>query len=64
MAVCLPFLGYIAVRFAEEFDRAAGAAKAILFFVTRGYFAKRLLVERGMIRNQIIALNKELPPPE
>jgi 1-acyl-sn-glycerol-3-phosphate acyltransferase len=58
--ICLPFLGYVAIRFAEEFDRALGAAKAILFFVTRGYFAKRLLAERRAIRNEILALNEGL----
>jgi 1-acyl-sn-glycerol-3-phosphate acyltransferase len=57
---CLPLLGYVAVRFAEEFDRAAGAAKAILFFVTREYFAKRLLAERRAIRDEILALNEGL----
>jgi 1-acyl-sn-glycerol-3-phosphate acyltransferase len=60
VTISLPFLGYLAVRFVEEFDRAAGAAKAMLFFVTRGYFAKRLLAERRAIRNEILALNKGL----
>jgi 1-acyl-sn-glycerol-3-phosphate acyltransferase len=58
--LCLPLLGYVAVRFAEEFDRAAGAAKAILFFVTREYFAKRLLAEQQAIREEILALHKGL----
>lgn len=56
---CLPLLGYVAMRFMEEFDRASGAAKAILFFVTRRYFAKRLLAERRVIREEILALNEE-----
>jgi glycerol-3-phosphate O-acyltransferase / dihydroxyacetone phosphate acyltransferase len=58
--LCLPLLGYIAMRFAEEFDRASGAAKAMLFFVTRRYFAKRLLAERRAIRDEILALNEGL----
>ena len=58
--LCLPLLGYVAMRFAEEFDRASGAAKAMLFFVTRRYFAKRLLAERRAIRNEILALNEGL----
>lgn len=58
--ICLPFLGYLAIRFAEEFDHAWGAAKALLFFVTRGYFAKRLLAERRAIRNELLALNDGL----
>ncbi len=58
--LCLPVLGYVAMRFAEEFDRATGAAKAILFFVTRGYFAKRLWVERRAIRDEILALHEDL----
>ncbi|HEX4946059.1 MAG TPA: lysophospholipid acyltransferase family protein [Blastocatellia bacterium] len=56
---CLPLLGYLAMRFAEEFDRASGAAKAMLFFVTRGYFAKRLLAERRAIQGEILALNED-----
>ncbi len=62
--LCLPVLGYVAMRFAEEFDRATGAAKAILFFVTRGYFAKRLWAERRAIRNEILALHEDLVKSE
>lgn len=54
----LPVVGYLTVRFAEELDRSWGATKAILFFITRGYFAKRLLAERRAIRNEILALNE------
>lgn len=56
--LCLPLLGFIAMRFAEDFDAALGAAKAILFFFTRNYFAKRLLAERKAIRAEILQLEE------
>jgi glycerol-3-phosphate O-acyltransferase / dihydroxyacetone phosphate acyltransferase len=58
--LCLPLLGYLAVLFAEHFDETFGATKAILFFITRSYFAKRLLAERKAIREEILALHEEL----
>lgn len=60
VALCLPLLGFIAMRFAEEFEHTAGAVKAMLFFLTRGYFAKRLLAERNAIRKEILTLNQEM----
>ncbi|MBS1808062.1 MAG: 1-acyl-sn-glycerol-3-phosphate acyltransferase [Acidobacteria bacterium] len=58
--ICLPLTGFVAVRFAEDFDRTLGATKALLVFITRGYFAKRLLAERKAIRSEILALNDGL----
>lgn len=56
--VCLPLLGFVAVRFAEDFDETLGATKAIVVFIRRGYYAKRLLAERKAIRSEILALNE------
>jgi len=54
-----PLAGWAAVRFFEEFDQFVGGAKALLFFITRRWFFKRLLVERRAIRDEIIALGNE-----
>ena len=56
--ICLPLLGYVAMRFFEELEKTLGAARALLFFFTRGYFAKRLLAERRAIRDEILALGE------
>lgn len=56
--ICLPLLGFIAIRFAEDFDQTLGTIKALLVFVRRGYFAKRLLAQRQAIRNEILELNE------
>lgn len=57
--VLLPFCGYLAVRFFEELDRFLGSVRALLFFITRKRFFKRLLVERRKIREEIFALAEE-----
>jgi len=54
-----PLAGYAAVRFFEEFDQFVGGAKALLFFITRRWFFKRLLVERRAIHDEIVALGDE-----
>lgn len=54
-----PLAGYAAVRFFEEFDQFVGGAKALLFFITRRWFFKRLLVERRAIHDEIVALGNE-----
>ena len=56
--ICLPLLGYVAMRFFEELEKTLGAARALLFFFTRGYFVKRLLAERRAIRDEILALGE------
>ena len=56
--VVLPILGFVAVRFQEEFDTAMGVLKAMLFFVRRHYFLQRLIVERRQIRAEIMALGE------
>jgi glycerol-3-phosphate O-acyltransferase / dihydroxyacetone phosphate acyltransferase len=57
--VIAPLSGYIAVRFAEEFDRFMAGALSVGFFITRKGFFKRLLAERRMIREEIQKLGKE-----
>jgi glycerol-3-phosphate O-acyltransferase / dihydroxyacetone phosphate acyltransferase len=57
--ICAPLAGYVAVRFAEELDRAAGCARALVFFVTRRWFFRRLLAERKLIREEILSLARE-----
>jgi glycerol-3-phosphate O-acyltransferase / dihydroxyacetone phosphate acyltransferase len=57
--VFAPLAGFAAVRFFEEFDEFVGSAKALLFFFTRRWFFKRLMVERRAIRDEIIALGDE-----
>jgi 1-acyl-sn-glycerol-3-phosphate acyltransferase len=57
--VITPLCGYFAVLFFEELDRFLGSVRALLFFITRKQFFKRLLVERRMIREEIFALAEE-----
>jgi 1-acyl-sn-glycerol-3-phosphate acyltransferase len=57
--ILTPLAGYAAVRFFEEFDQFVGGAKALLFFITRRFFFKRLLVERRAIHDEIVALGDE-----
>jgi hypothetical protein len=57
--ILTPLAGYAAVRFFEEFDRFIGGARALLFFITRRWFFKRLLIERRVIREEIVALGEE-----
>jgi 1-acyl-sn-glycerol-3-phosphate acyltransferase len=57
--VFTPLAGYAAVRFFEEFDQFVGGTKALLFFITRRWFFKRLLVERRAIHDEIVALGDE-----
>lgn len=57
--VFTPLAGYAAVRFFEEFDQFVGGNKALLFFITRRGFFKRLMVERRAIHNEIVALGDE-----
>jgi hypothetical protein len=54
-----PVLGYVTLRFSEEFDRFVAGARAALFFVTRRGFFRQLLTERKAIRREILALGDE-----
>jgi glycerol-3-phosphate O-acyltransferase/dihydroxyacetone phosphate acyltransferase len=56
----LPAMGYIAMLFFEELDRFVGAARALLYFITRRRFFVRLLAERRAIHDEILALGSEV----
>ena len=55
----VPVSGFVAIRFAEEWENFIGGAKAIIYFIKRRWFFKRLLVERRVIREEIEALGNE-----
>ncbi len=57
--VLIPLSGYATVRFFEELDRFVAGARALLFFVTRRWFFKKLLVERRAIHDEILTLGNE-----
>ena len=55
----LPFTGYAAMRFLEEWDAFLGGLRAFAFFLTRRRFFVRLLAERRAIKAEILALGEE-----
>jgi hypothetical protein len=55
----IPLLGYLAVRFFEEFDKSIGGLRALAFFLMRRRFFVRLLAERKAIHREIMALGEE-----
>ena len=55
----MPLLGYLAVRFFEEFDKSIGGLRALAFFLMRRRFFIRLLAERKAIHKEILALGEE-----
>jgi len=55
----MPLLGYLAVRFFEEFDKSIGGLRALTFFLMRRRFFVRLLAERKAIHREILALGEE-----
>lgn len=57
--IFVPLAGYAAVRFFEELDRFVAGARSLVFFITRRWFFKKLLVERRAIHNEIISLGSE-----
>ena len=59
-----PFCGYVAIVFFEELDRSVAGVRVLMFFLVRRRFFVRLLAERKAIRNEIIALGKEIPVSE
>jgi len=52
----VPLCGYVAIRFAEEFDRFWGGFQALMLLVMRRRSFVRLLAERAAIRREILAL--------
>jgi hypothetical protein len=59
--VVVPVCGYIAIVFFEELDKSIAGLRVLTFFLVRRRFFVRLLAERNAIRNEIIALGKEIP---
>ena len=59
--VIVPFCGYIAIVFFEELDESIAGLRVLMFFLVRRRFFVRLMAERNAIRNEIIALGKEIP---
>lgn len=59
LTVSLPFTGYIAMRFLEEWDASIGGLRALTFFLMRRRFFVRLLAERRAIKAEILALGDE-----
>jgi hypothetical protein len=59
--VVVPVCGYIAIVFFEELDKSIAGLRVLAFFLVRRRFFVRLLAERNAIRNEIIALGKEIP---
>ncbi|MFN2498459.1 MAG: lysophospholipid acyltransferase family protein [Pyrinomonadaceae bacterium] len=55
----MPLLGYLAVRFFEEFEKSVGGLRALAFFLMRRRFFIRLLAERKAIHKEILALGEE-----
>jgi 1-acyl-sn-glycerol-3-phosphate acyltransferase len=54
-----PAAGYAAVRLSEALDQFAGQTRALLFFIMRRRFFYRLVIERRLIRDEILALGDE-----
>ncbi|HEX6648610.1 MAG TPA: hypothetical protein VF075_03700, partial [Pyrinomonadaceae bacterium] len=59
--VVIPFCGYLAIVFFEELDKSVAGVRVLTFFLIRRRFFVRLLAERKAIREEIIALGKEIP---
>ena len=57
----IPFCGYVAIVFFEELDKSIAGLRVLTFFLVRRRFFVRLLAERNAIRNEIVALGKEVP---
>jgi len=57
----IPISGYVAIVFFEELDKSIAGVRVLTYFLVRRRFFVRLLAERNAIRNEIIALGKEIP---
>ena len=57
----VPVCGYLAIVFFEELDKSIAGLRVLMFFLVRRRFFVRLLAERNAIRNEILALGKEIP---
>jgi len=56
----LPLTGYVALHFTERFDRLIGATRALAILSLRRRAFLRLTAERHEIREQILALGREV----
>jgi 1-acyl-sn-glycerol-3-phosphate acyltransferase len=54
-----PVSAAVALLFFERLDGFIGGARAIRFYLTRRWFFKELLVERKLLREEMIALGEE-----
>jgi len=60
VAPALPLTGYVALQFAERLDRVIGATRALSIFLFRRRAFLRLTAERRAIREEILALGREV----
>src|SRR2546428_8065015 len=60
VAPALPLTGYVALQFAERLDRVIGATRALSIFLLRRRAFLRLTAERRAIREEILALGREV----
>ena len=60
VAPILPLTGYVALHFAERFDRVMGATRALAILLFRRRAFLRLTAERHDIRRQILDLGREV----
>jgi len=60
VAPILPLTGYVALHFAERFDRVVGATRALAILLFRRRAFLRLTAERHDIRRQILDLGREV----
>ncbi|HEX8253986.1 MAG TPA: lysophospholipid acyltransferase family protein [Thermoanaerobaculia bacterium] len=60
VAIVLPFLGYLALRVFEEFDDVIGDIRAVRHRMFRKYGHARLVQQREAIREEFIAVAREL----
>ena len=60
VAPILPLTGYVALQFAERFDRVVGATRALAILLFRRRAFLRLTAERHDIRRQILDLGREV----
>ena len=60
VAPALPLTGYVALHFAERFDRLVGATRAFAILLFRRRAFLRLTAQRHSIRQEILALAREV----
>jgi hypothetical protein len=58
--VVAPLTGYAALLWFERLDRIIGGARALSLFAFRRWAFLRLLAERNGIRDEILALGREI----